>query len=56
MCEFFFFFTAPEEQNTVRIFNVAFSRDGRESSCPNDETSDAVIKVLWLGCICKFKF
>ena len=33
-----FFYTAPEEQNTVRIFNVAFSRDERGSSCPDDET------------------
>ena len=40
MCEFFF--TAPEEQNTVRIFNVAFSRDGRGSSCPDVETSDTL--------------
>ena len=48
MCEFFFFFTAaPEEQNKVRIFNVAFSRGGRGSLCPDDETSDAVIKILW---------
>ena len=31
MCDFFFLI-APEEQNTVRIFNVAFSRDGRGSS------------------------
>ena len=36
MCDFFFY-TAP--QNTVRIFNVAFSRDERGSSCPDDETS-----------------
>ena len=42
MCDFFY--TAPEEQNTV---NVAFSRDERGSSCPDDETSDAVIKILW---------
>ena len=34
----FFFYTAPEELNTVRIFNVAFSRDERGSSCPDDET------------------
>ena len=39
MC-YFFYYTAPEEQNTVRIFNVAFSRDERGSSCPDDETSD----------------
>ena len=46
MCDFFF--TASEEQNRVRrIFNVAFSRDERGSSCPDDETSDAVIKILW---------
>ena len=45
MCDFFF--TAPEEQNTVRIFNVAISRDGRGSSCPDIETSDAIIKILW---------
>ena len=44
---FLIFFTAPEEQNTVRIFNVAFSRDGRVSPCPDDETSDAVTKILW---------
>ena len=57
MCDFFFY-TA---QNTVRIFNVAFSRDERGSSrdergssCPDDETSDAVIKILWFTC--KFKF
>ena len=48
------FFIAPEEQNTVRIFNVAFSRDGRGSSCPDDETLDAVIKTC--GFTCKFKF
>ena len=47
MCDFYFLFKAPEEQNTIRIFNVAFSRDGRGSSCPDDETSDAVIKILW---------
>ena len=41
------FFTAQEEQNTVQIFNVAFSRDGRVSSCLDHETSDAVIKILW---------
>ena len=41
------FFIAPEEQNTVRIFTVAFSRDERGSSCPDDDkTSDAVIKIL----------
>ena len=51
---FFFFLTAPEEQNTVRIFNVAFSRDERGSSYPDDETSDAVIKILWFHI--KFKF
>ena len=44
---FFFFLQPQEEQNTVRIFNVAFSRDERGSSCPDDETSDAVIKILW---------
>ena len=43
MCDFFY--TAPEKQNTVRIFNVAFSRDERGSSCPDD--ADAVIKILW---------
>ena len=47
MCDFLNFYTAPEEQNTVRIFNVAFSRDERGSSCLDDETSDAVIKILW---------
>ena len=49
MCDFFNFYTAPEEQNTVRIFNVAFFRDERErgSACPDDETSNAVIKILW---------
>ena len=46
MCNFFFY-RAPEEQNTVRIFNVAFSRDERVYSCPDDETSDALIKILW---------
>ena len=45
MCDFFY--TAQEEQNTVRILNVAFSRDERGSSCPDDETSHAVIKILW---------
>ena len=44
MCDFFNFI---QEQNTVRIFNMAFSRDERGSSCPDDETSDAVIKILW---------
>ena len=47
MCDFFLFYRAPEEQNTVRIFNVAFSRDERGSSCLDDENSDAVIKILW---------
>ena len=41
----FFFYTAQEEQNTVRIFNMAFSRDERGSSCPDDDTSDAVLVV-----------
>ena len=44
MCDYFFF---TEEQNTVQIFNVAFSRDERGSSCLDDETLDAVIKILW---------
>ena len=47
MCDFFFFFYSPKEQNTVRIFNVAFSRDERGSSCLDDGTSDAVVKILW---------
>ena len=42
----FLIYTAPEEQNTVRIFNVAFSRDERGSSCPDDETLDAGIKMV----------
>ena len=46
MCNFLIFYS-PEEQNTVRIFNMVFSRDGRGSSCPDDETSDAVFKILW---------
>ena len=46
MCDFFFY-TAPEEQNTVRIFNVAFSRDERGPSCPDDVTSNAVIKICY---------
>ena len=50
----FSFFTAPEEQNTVQIINVAFSRDGRGSLCPDDATLDAVIKILWFHI--KFKF
>ena len=53
MCDFLNFYTAPEEQNTVRIFNVAFSRDERGSSCPDDETSDASRSC---GFTCKFKF
>ena len=44
MCDFFFCSPA-EEQNTVQIFNVAFSRDGRGSLCPDCETPDAVIKI-----------
>ena len=53
MCDFFFFFLQPQknkiqyEFSMWRIFNVAFSRDERGSSCPDDETSDAVIKILW---------
>ena len=43
MCDFFFY-TAPEEQNTVRIFNM---RDERGSSCLDDDSLDAVIKILW---------
>ena len=46
MCDFFFLYS-PRRANTVRIFNVAFSRDERGSSCLDDETSDAVIKILW---------
>ena len=46
---FFFFFTAQEKEHTVQIFNVAFFREGRGSSCPDDETSDAVIKILWFN-------
>ena len=44
MCDYF---TAPKEQNTVQIFNVAFARDGRGYSCPDGEVSDAVNKILW---------
>ena len=44
MCDFFFF-TASAEQNTVQIFNVAFSRDGRGSSCPDDGCCYQVIVV-----------
>ena len=43
MCDFFFLIQ-PQKK---RIFNVAFSRDERGSSCPDDETLDAVIKILW---------
>ena len=39
-------FIAPEEQNTVQIFNVAFSRNDRGSSSLDDEAWDAVIKIL----------
>ena len=46
MCDFFFI--QPQKNKIqVRIFNMAFSRDERGSSCPDDETSDAVIKILW---------
>ena len=37
MCDVLNFFTAPEEENTVRIFNVAFSRDVIRSSCLDDD-------------------
>ena len=44
----FLIFIQPQKNKiTVRIFNVAFSRDERGSSCPDDETSDAVIMILW---------
>ena len=46
MCDFLIFIQ-PQKNKIQRIFNVAFSRDERGSSCPDDETSDAVIKILW---------
>ena len=45
MCDFLIFI--QPHINTVLIFNEAFSRDERGSSCLVDETSDAVIKILW---------
>ena len=42
MCDFFFLYSPR-----IRIFNVPFSSDERGSSCLDDETSDAVIKILW---------
>ena len=38
-----FFFTVPEEQNRIQIFNVTFFRDGIGTSCRGEETSDAVV-------------
>ena len=44
---FFSLLNLPQKnKNTVHIFNVAFSRDETGSSCPDDEASDAVIKIL----------
>ena len=43
MCDFFFI---QPQKNKIQ-FNMVFSRDERGSSCPDDETSDAVIKILW---------
>ena len=54
MCDFLFFIQPQKNKIQYEFFNVAFSRDERGSSCPDDETSDAVIKILWFTC--KFKF
>ena len=42
MCDFFFI-QPPRRTKYSMNFNVAFSRDEN----PDDESSDAVIKILW---------
>ena len=51
---FLLLFLQPQKNKYSTNFNVA-SRDGRGSSCPDDETSDAVI-TRSCGFTCKFKF
>ena len=46
MCEFFFFLQ-PQKNKIQYEFLMRFSLEMRGSSCPDDKTSDAVIKILW---------
>ena len=39
-----FFFLQPQKNKIQYEFSM---RDERGSSCPDDETLDAVIKILW---------
>ena len=50
MCDFFFLYS-PRRTKYITNFQCG---DERGSSCPDDETSDAVIKIC--GFTCKFKF
>ena len=45
MCDFFIFIQ-PKIQYEFSMWLSPEMREGR-SSCPDDETSDAVIKILW---------
>ena len=40
-------FLHPQNNNSVQIFNVTFSRVERGFSCLDDKALDAVIKILW---------
>ena len=50
MCDFFFI--QPQKNKIQYEFSMWRSPEMREGS--DDETSDAVIKILWFTC--KFKF
>ena len=52
MCDFFFI--QPQKNKIQYEFSMWRSPEMRGSSCPDDETSDAVIKSC--GFTCKFKF
>ena len=54
MCDFFFFIQ-PQKNKIQYEFSMWRSPEMREGPhVPDDETSDAVIKILWFTC--KFKF
>ena len=44
MCDFFIFI--QPQKNKIQ-YEFSIWRDERGSSCPDDETSNAVIKILW---------
>ena len=42
-----FFFLQPQKNKIKYEFSMWHSPEMRVSSCPDDETSGAVIKILW---------